>query len=113
LTKIKLRISDANVFIPLIGPQWMRSLEHILQTGGEDYVALEIELALQHGSRATVIPVLVDEVETPKAARLPMAIRKLSSRQAWHLRQKHAGEDIEHLISRIVALQGQAEGEGN
>src|SRR5215469_12589757 len=69
------------------------------QQGDLDYVAKELELALQNNW--TVIPVLVDNASLPDRLQLPPAIRALPDCQAAQLRQTNLDDDIADLTARL------------
>jgi SIR2-like domain/TIR domain len=104
LEEIKSHIDGAGVFLVLIGPKWMSSLNAHQQRGGEDFVANEIDLALRGGPRVTVLPVLVDEAPPPDASDLPPMLRALPACQVERLRGTQLQEDIEHLIAGLQTL---------
>jgi hypothetical protein len=96
--EIRSHLAHSGAVIALIGPQWMSSLTTRLQTGGEDYVAKEIDLALRSGPRVTLIPVLVDNAELPDLRDVPPLLRALPRCQAERLRPTNLSDDIDHLI---------------
>jgi TIR domain-containing protein/SIR2-like protein len=96
--EIKSQLADSDVVIALIGSQWISSLITRLQTGGEDYVVKEIDLALRSGPRVALIPVLVDNVELPDSSSLPPSLRALLRCQVERLRLTNLARDIDHLI---------------
>jgi SIR2-like domain/TIR domain len=100
LQEIKAHVHSAGVFIVLIGAQWTSTLTAHQQRGGEDYVAKEIDLALRN-PRLTVLPVLVDEAQPPRADELPPMLRALPDRQVERLRHTHLQEDVAHLIAGL------------
>jgi hypothetical protein len=102
--EIKSRLADAGVMIALMGSKWSSILTERMQAGTDDYVAREIELALQSTPLVTVIPVLVDGAEPPNVRDLPTAIKTLPACQAQHLRHAHLREDMELLITRLIAI---------
>ncbi len=99
--EIKSQLTDSAVVIVLIGSQWMPSLIARLQTGGEDYVVKEIDLALRSRPRVTLIPVLVDNAELPDSSDLPPSLRALLRCQAERLRLTNLADDIDHLIKYL------------
>jgi TIR domain len=106
LEEIKSGLAGAGVLIALIGPSWMSKLVAHLQSGAQDYVVKEIDIALRNSKSITVVPVLVDDAGEPLAAELPPALRSLPGRQAERLRQGQADDDIKHLIELLNALGG-------
>jgi len=86
-------------FIAMIGSQWAPTMLAHRQRGDLDYVAKELELALQN--KWTVIPVLVDDASLPEPLQLPRAIRALPDCQVARLRQMNIDDDIAALTSRL------------
>jgi hypothetical protein len=94
---------DAGAFISVIGSKWMPTMIGHRQRGDLDYVAKEIELALQN--KWTVIPVLVDNSGLPDPLQLPPAIRTLPNCQAARLRQMNLDDDVEVLSARLNEIR--------
>lgn len=98
--EIRSHLTDgAGAFLALIGPRWLSTMITHRQQGDLDYVAKEIELALQNSW--TVIPVLVDDASLPDPLQLPPAIRALPDCQAARLRQMNLDDDVEDLSTRL------------
>jgi SIR2-like domain/TIR domain len=100
-SEIKSRLAEVGALIVLIGPQWLPTLEHRQHQANEDYVAIEIDIALRSRPRVTVIPVLVDEAEPPAEQALPPALKALADCQTERLRHTHLLHDVEHLVRRL------------
>ena len=65
----------------------------------EDFVRLEIQIALQRNIR--VIPVLVQGASIPKSNQLPEVLGKLARRNAFELSSTRWRYDVESLIEII------------
>jgi hypothetical protein len=102
--EIKSRLADAGALLVLIGSQWMPSLDQHLRQRAEDYVAMEIDLALRSGSRIAVIPVLVDDAEAPAEYALPPMLKALAACHAECLRHTHLLADVERLMTRLAEI---------
>jgi SIR2-like domain/TIR domain len=89
----------SGAFIAMIGSQWAPTMLAHRQRGDLDYVAKELELALQN--KWTVIPVLVDNASLPEPLQLPRAIRALPDCQVARLRQTNLDDDIAVLTARL------------
>jgi hypothetical protein len=100
--------SGAGAFIAMIGSKWMPTMIAHRQRGDQDYVAREIELALQN--RWTLIPVLVDNAALPDPLQLPPAIRALPDCQAARLRQANLDDDVEDLSARLNEIHDRGKG---
>jgi len=108
LDAIKSQGGSCGIFVVVIGPGWLVSVDERaadrLADTGQDIVKLELELALSRNSGVDVLPVLVGDARMPAANRLPRSIRALSGLQPVELRHTHYDEDIDHLISAMEAL---------
>lgn len=65
----------------------------------DDPVRRELESALL--TRATLIPLLTDQVLMPDGAYLPMSLRPFAECQPLHLHSSHWSEDLERLCSEL------------
>ena len=104
-TEIRSHLGAGGAFLALIGQDWLPILDARLQSGAEDYVAEEIDLALRGGPGMTVIPVLVDEAKLPDSGQLPSSLRTLLSCHQEHLRHTHFPHDTDNLIRRLGQIQ--------
>ncbi|MCB1235474.1 MAG: toll/interleukin-1 receptor domain-containing protein [Verrucomicrobiae bacterium] len=97
-----LDASDA--VIVLIGDRWLSAAE---PGGGrridnpEDWVAREIEATLKKGT--PIFPVLVEEVQMPRADELPEAIRPLSRLNAVRIGDQRWSHDTQKL-AQVISL---------
>jgi ribosomal protein L12E/L44/L45/RPP1/RPP2 len=107
-SEIQSRLAEASALIALIGVQWLPSLNQHQRQVAEDYVVMEIDLALRNAQRVTVIPVLVDEAECPSEEALPPALKPLAGYQVERLRHTHFLHDVEHLINRLAEIAAAA-----
>jgi cold shock CspA family protein len=98
-------IGSSVVVLVLIGRQWMTATDRQGRprlNNPNDYVRLEIETALQHGTR--VIPVLVEDASMPYAEDLPNGIAGLTRRNALELSHARFRRDIEELTDLIEGI---------
>lgn len=119
LEEIKAHGARGSAFLALVGRTWLASLkDRERRTAGEpeDFVALELELALRRWP-GKVIPVLVGRAIMPDVVKLPKPIKALAGIQAMPLRPASFDEDVEQLIAKIDAIasepdsdRGQVEG---
>ena len=96
--EIKSHLSGSGIFLLLIGPSWMTSLTARMQSGGDDYVAREIDLAFQSAPDVIVIPVLVGHTVPPAREALPPALRPICELQMETLRYTDLLADLDELI---------------
>lgn len=103
--KIEREVSSCEVFIALIGKQWLTLLslkdEERQQRPDNppDYVRLEIATALKGGK--VVLPVLVDGARIPAAEGVPEDIAGLLSRQCFELRNQTWNDDARRLARHV------------
>ena len=93
-------VSECDIFLAVIGTHWLT----VTNDEGErrldewnDYVRIEIELALQYDK--IVIPVLVGGAKVPPPSQLPDSIEKLSRRNGLTLTHTRFATDVEDLIN--------------
>jgi len=101
---IERALASSAALLVVIGRHWLDATD----TAGrrrldqsQDFVRLEIELALQRGMR--VIPVLVDRAAMPSEGDLPEAIAALARRQAVELDDSRWSADVERLVRSLAA----------
>ena len=93
--RLRREIESSDVLIALIGKHWHgRRLRE-----PEDYVRVEIQLALDH--KLLVIPVLVQGAGMPSIAKLPESISELNHRNALELSDSRWRHDFARLVETI------------
>jgi TIR domain len=100
----------SHVFV-LIGPQWQGPAGTPGRArifDADDMVRQETRIALL--SKATVVPILIDEARMPRAGELPDELRGLPKINAFALRTAHFDEDMDNLLD---VLLGQRRGRGS
>jgi hypothetical protein len=107
---IRREIDTCRVFIPIIGPAWLRGLNQSPADGAdgpEDWVQLEIAAALERN--VCIIPVTVGGAAMPSPRELPVALRALAERQCRDLRDGDTwNTDVGLLEKRISRELGTA-----
>lgn len=105
-TTVQREIQQCDVFLVLIGQQWLtvtdakgnRRIEN-----PNDFVRIEIESALQQ--RIPVVPVLIGGTHMPRAVDLPASLRDLAYRNAAILRpDPDFHVDMDYLIRALEGL---------
>jgi tetratricopeptide (TPR) repeat protein len=99
---IRRAVTESDVFVAVIGPQWTELLDPSGQRrldDSNDWVTVEIATALEHG--LPVIPVLVDDARMPTRAELPERLAGLASRQAVTVGHDSFTSDSSQLVAAI------------
>ncbi|MDH4153933.1 MAG: SUMF1/EgtB/PvdO family nonheme iron enzyme [Nitrospira sp.] len=112
-TYLDEQVSQCEVFLAVIGRDWLRGKERKGRSRLEDpgdFVRIEIESALKR--RILVIPVLVGGASVPPAQQLPASIQDLSYRHAIVIRPNpdfHRDMDrlIDHLRTQLAEAKEQ------
>ena len=106
--ELRNALQSCDVFIAVIGPNWMDSLAARTRDRARDYVREEIGEAL--GSGIVVIPVCVGSdgrmPALPRPEDLPPDIRNLSLFQKHNIRHEHFTRDMSELVTAIRNLRG-------
>jgi hypothetical protein len=92
----------------VIGPNWLTSKDSDGRPeieSADDWVRVEIELALQSG--ATVIPILVGNTPNPNPDELPPTIRPITGHQNIRLHHRSADYNLMQIADAVRALVGQ------
>jgi tetratricopeptide (TPR) repeat protein len=107
---IRQAVEDCDVFLSVIGAQWMSVTgdqgQPRLKDAG-DWVVAETVAALLRN--VPVIPVLVDGAVMPARSELPPELAPLASRQAMTIRHESFSSDVNRLIAAIERRVGAAE----
>ncbi|HKH59615.1 MAG TPA: TIR domain-containing protein [Flavitalea sp.] len=100
-TEIERSLEEAEVFLVLIGTQWLtKGIDEFGRRridNENDWVRREIEIALK--SNKIIHPILVDGGKMPPSNALPSSIQLLSNKQAYELKVTAAGNSgIDNLL---------------
>ncbi len=103
---IERNVSDCDVLLAVIGPQWLNAIDetgHRRLENPADFVRLEIEAALKRD--IPVIPVLLPKAQMPKPDELPESLRELAFRNSAHLRHDpDFASDVRRLVADLRAV---------
>jgi hypothetical protein len=101
------RVAECKIMLVLIGRRWLTAQigngERRLDNP-DDFVRIEVESAMDMGK--TVIPVLINDTEMPRASDLPATMRPFARRQAVFITSKRLRADVEGLV-RILQREMQ------
>jgi hypothetical protein len=97
---IRQEISKCDALIAIIGPQWLKLLNDAAHKPDEDYVRLEIKLALQQAK--IIAPVCIKGAEMPAKDELPEDLRPIFKSNFYDLNSGlHFLDNIERLMDSI------------
>lgn len=94
---IREKVQESDALIAIIGPEWLNLLKQKEAAGEEDYVRIEIALALQ--MKKVVAPICIMAASMPDAIHLPDDLRPMLAYNAAFL---NPGRDFLDNIQRIV-----------
>ena len=104
---IESAVRSCAVLVALIGSQWLTASDgqgRPRLDDPDDYVRLEIQIALEPGVR--VIPVIVDGAAMPSRKQLPVGLQKLarlSALEMSHGRFEYDADKLTTLIQKVLA----------
>ena len=104
---IDAKVGSCDAMIVVIGKEWLsaRNAEGQLRLSDpNDFVGLEVSLALQRGVR--VIPVLVGGAQIPKAEELRADLKPLARRNALTLNDPEFQRDADILVQTLEKIPG-------
>jgi TRAP-type uncharacterized transport system substrate-binding protein len=81
---IEREIAHCDVVLAIIGPQWTSILKSRTRNKHDDYVRIELEIALAHG--IPIVPVLLAPAQVPHERDVPESIREVCYRHAVTVR---------------------------
>jgi hypothetical protein len=95
--EVTRQIAAADMFIVLIGPAWLKSLQ--ARAAADDVLRTELTSAL--AQKKQVIPVLVGGATMPAASELPSEIRGLAEYQALPIAADNLDRTMLSLLGRV------------
>ncbi len=102
VTQLEEAVALCDVFIAVIGPQWLTITDEQGQRRldqWDDFVRLEVESALKQNK--LVIPVLVGQARMPAPHQLPEELVLLARRNAVELSHQRFAYDVQKLVEAI------------
>ena len=100
--EIQRNVIAADVFLIIIGSDWLNETNKKRLFEPRDVLRKEIEFALAHSGSVTVIPVIVNDAKIPTKDELPPSLHKLRSHQAFFIRSdQRFYADMQLLIEGI------------
>ena len=99
---IEAKVASCEAMVAVIGKNWLtvrNDTDQLRLSDPEDFVGLEISLALQRN--ILVIPALVGGAKMPNSKDLPTHLRKLAQRNAVTLNDQDFQRDTDQLIQAL------------
>lgn len=99
---LERELRQCGVFLAIIGPQWIDVADehgHRRLESPDDWVRMEIELAMQTG--AAIVPVLVQDATVPSQDQLPPTLHTLFDHNVARVGHARFQADVEGLIRSI------------
>lgn len=105
LEEIRKQIRECEVFLVVIGPQWLTLKNDSGQRRLDDAQdVLMVEMVEALDSNCAVIPILVGGAKMPSGNDLPESIATLGGRQAVEIRDVRWNEDVGALLEALRSL---------
>lgn len=101
---IQSRLASSEVVLAVIGRDWLTAADDSGRRrldNPQDFVRLELSLALQLGAR--VVPVLLDNAEMPSPEDLPQDLQSLAYCNAEFMRGAAFQRDMQHLADFVAS----------
>jgi len=112
---IREEIEMCDYVLVLIGDNWLSATDNEGRRridNPDDFVRLEIENAFT-AAGVTVVPVLVEGAEMPRATDLPEGLQRLSRINAIELSDQRWSSDIERLANEIKRIEAHQQERAN
>lgn len=93
-------IEDCDLFIAVVGNEWMSLLDRRISAGTPDAVVQEIRTALRY--EKPILPILVDGAIMPAAERLPTTITRFHFANAKSISVNDTLESIQQIVAEPV-----------
>lgn len=103
---IEEKVRECDVLIAIIGPSWLELMQEKAAALQEDFVRIEIELALKYGK--LIAPICIKGASVPSAGLLPDSLQPMFKANVAHLnaddtfydRIDRIMNDIEHALAQ-------------
>jgi hypothetical protein len=105
---IREKVSECDVLIAVIGPQWLDLLNQRMSESEEDYVRVEIRLALEEGK--PIAPICIKGASSPRRKDLPLDLQAMMDYNMAHLNSgRHFLDHIERTVEGVEQLLARIE----
>ncbi len=97
---IRERVRESDVVVAIIGPRWLELLREKEAAGLEDYVRIEVGLALKEGK--LVAPICIKDAPIPREADLPPDVRPMLAYNAARIDTgRHFLDNIDRIVNGL------------
>ncbi|MEZ4671677.1 MAG: toll/interleukin-1 receptor domain-containing protein [Anaerolineae bacterium] len=98
---IREKVRECDLLVAIIGPEWMRLMqERIHQQDDEDYVRLEIKLALEE--QKPIAPICIKKAGEPRKKDVPSELRQMLDYNVAYLDSgRHFLDNIEMILDAV------------
>jgi hypothetical protein len=108
---IREKVRECDVLVAIIGPSWLDLLQQRMNDSEEDYVRIEIRLALEEGK--PIAPISIKDAPAPRRRELPSDLQAMMDYNVAYLTSGRSFLDniertvngIEELLARIDMFQ--------
>jgi hypothetical protein len=105
---IREKVRECDVLVAIIGPQWLDLLQQRMTDAEDDYVRVEIRLALDEGK--PIAPICIKDALSPRRRDLPSDLQPMMDYNVAHLNSgRHFLDNIERTVEGVEQLLARIE----
>jgi hypothetical protein len=105
---IREKVRECDVLVAIIGPQWLDLLQQRMTDAEDDYVRVEIRLALEDGK--PIAPICIKDALSPRRRDLPTDLQPMMDYNVAHLNSgRHFLDNIERTVEGVEQLLARIE----
>lgn len=105
---IREKVRECDVLVAIIGPQWLDLLQQRMTDAEDDYVRVEIRLALDEGK--PIAPICIKDALSPRRRDLPSDLQPMMDYNIAHLNSgRHFLDNIERTVEGVEQLLARIE----
>jgi hypothetical protein len=109
---IREKVRECDVLVAIIGPRWMETLRERIADGREDFVRVEIQLALEEGK--LIAPICIKGALIPPKEDLPHDLRPILDYNAAFLDSgRNFLDKVERIMNAVEQELTRREGQSN
>lgn len=95
--RIHRAITECDLFIALVGPDWLKLLQQRIDAKKDDIVSREIRAAMRYEKK--IVPLIIDDAAWPAREELPSAIGGFHLLNAKPMRSSASVDDVKSAIN--------------